>query len=89
MIKKVEPKQRIRLDRETAALIRKYYNLLPDTMREPFVKFEKMLNKNESLTDAQHNYLDGMYEAVLGNITGDKVDVHVDLKNKSKLNLHY
>lgn len=86
---KAVPKQRIRLDKETAKLIRKYYNLLPEAMVEPFTKFEKMLNKNEALTDAQHNYLDGMYEAVLSNMTGEKVDVHVDLKNKSKLNLHY
>lgn len=86
---KTEPAQRIRLDKETAKLIRKYFHLLPEAMREPFEKFERSLNKNEALTDAQHNYLDGMYEAVLGNLTGDKVDVHVDLKNKSKQNLHY
>ena len=86
---RAEPALRIRLDKETAKLIRSFYNLLPDEMREPFVAFEKALNKNEALTDGQHNYLDGMYETIMGALTGEKVDIHIDLKNRSKSNLRY
>lgn len=58
-------------------------------MQKPFVDFERILNNNEALTPGQHTYLDGMYEAVMGKLTGTKVDIHIDLKNKSKSALRY
>ena len=84
-----EPLQRVRLDQATAKIIRQYFATLPEDMKEPFMQFEKILKRNEALTPGQHTYLDGMYESVMGNLTGIKVPVHVDLKNKSKVNLRY
>jgi hypothetical protein len=81
--------QQRRLDLETCKLVSKYSHLLNDNMQEPFAKFYNLLRRRVSLTPAQHNYLDGMYECVMGKLTGEKVNVHVDLKNKSKQNLKY
>ncbi len=81
--------QRARLDKATADFINGYKNLLNEKMIKPFEKFKRILDKGGSLTPNQHNYLDGMYETVMGKLTGEKVDVHVDLKFKHKTNLHY
>jgi hypothetical protein len=86
---KTEPSQRIRLDQATAKIVRQYFEYLPIEMKQPFTQFENILNRNEALTPGQHTYLDGMYESVLGSLTGIKVPVHIDLKNKSKSALRY
>lgn len=81
--------QRIRLDKATAEIIDKHSHLLNENMKEPFRKFKTILNDNRALTDGQHSYLEGMYECIMGKLTGMKCDVHIDLKNKHKTNLHY
>jgi len=81
--------QRLRLDLETCKFIQSHYDLLNNNMMEPFTKFYNLLRKRVHLTPKQHNYLDGMYECVMGKLTGQKVDLHIDLKNKSKQNLKY
>ena len=78
-----------RLDLETCRFIQSNYELLNEKMRVPFSKFHNLLRQRVSLTPAQHNYLDGMYECVMGKLTGEKVEVHIDLKNKFKQNLKY
>lgn len=81
--------QQRRLDLETCKFIQSNHTLLNDKMKEPFARFYNMLRGRVSLSPGQHNYLDGMYECVMGKLTGEKVNVHIDLKNKSKQNLKY
>ena len=81
--------QRRRLDLETCKFIQANYTLLNNNMTEPFTKFYNLLKSKVMLTPAQHNYLDGMYECVMGKLTGGKVNVRIDLRNKSKQNLKY
>ncbi len=81
--------QRTRLDKATADFISTQKHLLKDNMTDAFVNFKRQLDKGESLTPAQHSYLDGMYEHIMGELTGEKIKLHIDLKNKHKTNLHY
>lgn len=89
MKKTKEAPQVLRLDLEKAKFIESKKHLLNDNMKKPFNEFYVMLNKNEKLTPNQHSFLDGMYECVMGKITGQRVNIHVDLKANKKKNLRY
>lgn len=84
-----DTEQRLRLDLETCKFINNYRHLLNENMKEPFQKFYNLLRRRVHLTPKQHSYLDGMYECIMVKLTGEKVDLHIDLKNKSKQNLKY
>lgn len=81
--------QQRRLDLETCKFVMQNQKLLSQKQQTALAGFRNLLVQRVSLTPAQHNYLDGMYEIVMGKLTGQKVNLHIDLKNKSKQNLKY
>ena len=82
--------QRVRLDLATAEFIDQNIEKLDKEKKSAFQEFFGMLMKGYPLTDAQHNYLEGMYESVMDKVFGlGKCDVHVDLKTKARKNLRY
>ena len=82
--------QRVRLDLAMADIISLDIKLLKDDMKNPFTQFHRMLRKGIELTPAQHNYLEGMYEHFMEKkFNLGKVDLHVDLKARSRKNLKF
>lgn len=81
--------QQRRLDFETCKFVMEHQHHLSLKQRTALAGFRNLLVQRVSLTEKQHSYLDGMYEIVMGKLTGEKVNLHIDLKNKSKQNLKY
>ncbi len=81
--------QQRRLDLATCNFIMSKKELISTKMQIAVSGFKNTLMNRVSLTEKQHTYLDGIYETVMGKLTGEKVNLHIDLKNKSKQNLKY
>ena len=73
-----------------AEIIEDEQKFLKTEMKQPFTEFLSSLKKGVGLTPAQHNYLEGMYECVMEKkFNFGKVDVHVDLKARSRKSLRF